>query len=264
MDESHFDSLVVSLIVPGSRRRALAGLLTGTLGMLGWRGGDEIAAHDLKATGKKKSGEAKKRCLKKAKKHAAQHAAEPPPLSCPEGQHACRGQCISVLTCCTDSNCVGGRRCQNGTCVCPPDKPHGNCPGSSRCQQCCTRDDCGAQVFGDGQVCQDGQCVCTRAGTQRCPSGTFWSNTCETCCDHADCSGAERCTSLDLGFPVHAHCACTTNATCNGVCVDAACRDQCFTSCSNAPLGSVCCGSGRGALVCQVDNPGTSQYCGVQ
>jgi hypothetical protein len=57
-----------------SRRRALGGLLAGTLGVLGWHDGDDILAHDPKATRKKKSGKARKTCLKKARAHAAADA----------------------------------------------------------------------------------------------------------------------------------------------------------------------------------------------
>src|SRR5687767_1929496 len=79
MDDFRFDSLARSLGTASSRRRALGGLLAGTLGVLGWQDQDDAVAHDLKAKCKKKSGEAKKRCLKKARKHNAQHANETPP-----------------------------------------------------------------------------------------------------------------------------------------------------------------------------------------
>jgi hypothetical protein len=59
MDGSRFDTLARSLGRAGSRRRALGGLLAGTLGILRWHDGDDILAHDLKSKCKKKSGEAK-------------------------------------------------------------------------------------------------------------------------------------------------------------------------------------------------------------
>ena len=80
MDAERFDTLARSLTRGGSRRHALTGLAAGALGLLGARA-EEAAAHDLKDKCKKKSGEAKKKCLKKAKKHKAEHAREtlPPP-----------------------------------------------------------------------------------------------------------------------------------------------------------------------------------------
>src|SRR5687768_14657954 len=102
MDDSRFDALARSLGTAGSRRRALSGLLAGTLGILGWHDSDEIAAHNLKAKCKKKSGEAKKKCLKKAKKHAALHAAESPPPPPPPPPPVCT------------PSCTGGRTCQAG------------------------------------------------------------------------------------------------------------------------------------------------------
>jgi hypothetical protein len=162
---------------------------------------------------------------------------------------------LSVLICCDASDCAGGRSCQQGTCACPGAKPH-ICPGSTVCQQCCTRADCGAQVANDGQVCQDGRCVCTLAGTQRCPSATFWSGTCGACCDHTDCSGAEVCTSVHLGFPVHPHCACETGATCNGACVSSSCAGLCNEPCpAGVEPGEFCC-SGPDSLMCFPDEGG--------
>ena len=54
MDDFRFDTLARTLGTAGSRRRALGGLLAGTLGMLGWHGGDESAAHELSQKCKKK------------------------------------------------------------------------------------------------------------------------------------------------------------------------------------------------------------------
>jgi hypothetical protein len=105
MDGFRFDRLPRTLTAAGSRRRALSSLLAGTLGTLGWHA-DDAAAHDFTAKCKKKSGDAKKKCLKKAKKHAAMHTTGP---TCPSGQRLCRGACLSVLICCDASDCPGGR-----------------------------------------------------------------------------------------------------------------------------------------------------------
>ena len=132
MDDSRFDALARSLTTAGSRRRALGGLLAGTLGVLGRHDGDESAAHDLKAKCKKKSGGAKKKCLKKAKKHAAEHAAAtslgplPPGPTCTDGSKNgsesdvdCGGSCPRCPTgqgCATRNDCDSAF-CSGGTCV---------------------------------------------------------------------------------------------------------------------------------------------------
>ena len=82
MDVDRFDTLARSLSAIGSRRRALALALSGTLvPLLAW---DDATAHDtLKKCKKIKDKKKKQACIKKAKKHNAQHASEtsaaPPP-----------------------------------------------------------------------------------------------------------------------------------------------------------------------------------------
>jgi hypothetical protein len=245
MDGSAFDTLTRSLSTAGSRRRAVGGLLTGVFGVLGWRGQDDAAAHDLKATCKKKSGEAKKKCLKKAKKHAAQHANEP----CPQGQRPCRGACLSVLICCDETDCAGGRTCQDGTCACPATKPH-ICPGSQVCRECCALNDCQPKAAGfDGLACQSGQCVCTRNGTRRCASGE-WQGYCGECCADSECSGLDCGTHSDSDVP---HCGCT-GVICPGeVCVGFNCAGMCFAQCPpGVDIGEPCCTG----LTCRQDFPG--------
>jgi hypothetical protein len=78
MDSARFDSLTRTLIAAGSRRQALAALV-GSLGLLGWHGTENAAAHNPLKTCKKKSGQQKKKCLKKAKQHNATHTAALPP-----------------------------------------------------------------------------------------------------------------------------------------------------------------------------------------
>ena len=236
MDAERFDALTRTFTGAGTRRRALGGLLLGSLGLLGWQSAEDTDAHDLKAKCKKKSGDAKKKCLKKAKKHAAQHASEPT-LTCPQGQRPCRGACLSVLICCDETDCAGGRTCQNGTCACPATKPH-ICPGSQVCRECCALDDCQPKAAGfDGLACQIGHCVCTRDGTRRCASGE-WQGWCGHCCDDSECSGLDCGTHSDSDVP---HCGCT-GEICSGVCVDFDCKDKCFAQCPpGVAIGQSCC-----------------------
>jgi hypothetical protein len=64
MDPSRFDGLTRTLSGSGSRRRALAAL--GALGLFGWHGIEDVAAHDPSKDYKKKSGKQKQTCLNKA------------------------------------------------------------------------------------------------------------------------------------------------------------------------------------------------------
>ena len=226
MDGSRFDSFTQTLALHGTRRRALGGLLFGAFGFLSLSA-DDAAAHDLKAKCKKKSGDAKKKCLKQAKKHAATHTVVSPP-PCPQGQRPCRGACLSTLICCDDSDCAGGRTCQNGTCACPDDAPHGDCPGSgSVCQQCCESRNCwinGADQ-GDGRQCQSGACVCTVLGTRLCPSGL-----CGFCCDTSECSGGKTCVRNNPG-PGPGRCECAYFPS-----PQVECRGRCVAPCSSSTI----------------------------
>ena len=67
MDADRFDTLTRSLTTAGSRRGALAAVLSGAVSLLSWQGIETVDAHNPKAACKKKSGDAKKKCLKKAK-----------------------------------------------------------------------------------------------------------------------------------------------------------------------------------------------------
>jgi hypothetical protein len=166
MDSARFDRLTRSLGTAASRRWALAAVLSGSLGLLGRQGMNDTAAHDLKKTCKTKSGDAKKKCLKKAKRHNAQHANETaPPAGCPTGTQACGIECLKPCTgftsrnpftckCCgiTGKPCTEGSECCND--ICPAGDPR-VCEGTaSGVNQPCTFD---AQCF-DGN-CSNGVCV---------------------------------------------------------------------------------------------------------
>ena len=219
MDDSRFDSLVRSLGTAGSRRRALAGVLAGALGLVGWPDPEDATAHDLKATCKKKSGEAKKKCLKKAKKHAAQHAAETPPtdLECtPDcagkqcGPNGCSGSCGS---------CGVGKRCDaRGRCVCVP-----QCDGKT-----CGSDGCGAQCGScrDVETCQEGSCMCAAPGPgDSCTSAAeccAYTELDERSCARGDgfCSSIFSVCRYGLGGRCNGSCDCMGDLVCvNGSCV---------------------------------------------
>ena len=234
MDGFTFDRLTRDLSSGGSRRHVLGGLLAGTLGLLGAQTEDAAAKNCKKIKNKAK----RKKCLAKAH-------------SCPAGQRSCLGACLSVLVCCDDTDCAGGRTCQQGTCTCPADKPHGDCPGSGICQQCCKSQDCwidGADQ-NDGRQCQGGVCVCSVPGTRLCPSGF-----CGSCCANSECRGGQLCVKNNPGASYY-HCACPymspSNFDCLGTCIPQACAGNCDKSC---PLMGSCCSANPSALTCQIVN----------
>jgi hypothetical protein len=215
MDADHFDALSRSLSTAGSRRRALGGLLTGVFGLLGGHGQEEAAAHDLKDPCKKKSGEAKKTCLKKAKKHKAAHASEPPPPpppppggTCGVDQKPCNGACIPADRCCTSVDCAPGRSCQYGACTCDEDF---ECPAKEFCQldaHLCmpcrgTGESC--DVGGGGtssHACCSNHCV-----------GVGSVNTCrDNCRAHGECPSGKCCFSILSPGP--GYCALTSTEEC--------------------------------------------------
>lgn len=206
MEADRFDALARSLTNPRSRRGALGGLLLGTLGLLGVRS-EEVAAHNPKAKCKKKSGKAKQKCVKKAKKHNAAHANETPPLPPLE--------CLTVANCpvptaphpCFQATCIAGRcgigpraagavcRAAAGECDvaevcdgisldCPADRFK---PAGAPCTDdgiICTQDVCD----GAGRCTHPGQPPLTPCGTGRvcCTPGT--------CCPpNETCQGGTRC-----------------------------------------------------------------------
>jgi hypothetical protein len=201
MDESHFDSLVKDLTAQGSRRRALGGLLAGVVGLLDWPG-QEAAAHDLKKKCKKKSGEAKKKCLKKAKKHNAAHALETPPGCTPNcagkacGPNGCGGQCGA----CT----IAGQSCNpEGACVCPI----GQEPSGGVCAPRPTCVDAGDLcVHPTSNNCCGGICACANG----VDNGGFCnsligqcakSGTGEPCLADSSCMGTSTCVGFVCGVP---------------------------------------------------------------
>jgi hypothetical protein len=96
MDADRFDALTRALPCAGSRRRTLAAILGGALGLLGLTR-SEPAGVDAAKSCKGLKGKKKKKCLKKAKKSACRKDAD-----CADKTQSCvSGQCKAVC----------GRRC---------------------------------------------------------------------------------------------------------------------------------------------------------
>jgi hypothetical protein len=262
MDGVAFDTLTRSLLARGSRRRALIGLAS-TLGLI-------LGATAIEdATAKKKCPPCKKRKQGKCKGKKPDGTVCPggtcqggrcTPVRCPTGQKPCAGRCIPSNQCCTNSDCPALRpSCQQGSCICPPERPL-LCAGSNDCRQCCTVTDCRPADWMDGQACQNGQCVCTVSGTRRCPAGTARPGACGFCCSNSECQGAEVCLLDFIDQPPQCNCVAGGGAVCNGVC--ASCPGMCNQPCPpGVEPGEFCC-SGSDPLLC-FPSQGGGGFCDV-
>jgi hypothetical protein len=135
-------------------------------------------------------------------------------------------------------NRPNGTYCSVGTCT------------NGRCG-CASIDDCyvNGGTGSDGQVCQDGKCVCTDQFAIRCKE--FYGY-CSECCD--GCSGGRFCQIAD--GPYRCYCNLIVAVDCQQVCIPKACAAQCAKSCSG--IGADCgCPE---YLSCQAEAPG-EYYC---
>src|SRR5688572_1506255 len=213
MESDRFDALARSLSTTGSRRRTLAFALSGVLAPLFVR--EDAAAHDPSKRCKKKSGKAKKKCVKQAKAHDAAHASETPPPCVPDcrgkdcGPGGCGGSC---------GTCGGGSDCVNGICVCPSE--------TEMCQGTCVTPLCLSGMARNPITCG----CCARPG-QDC-SGDCCSGRCDTTPEPGD---FEACRGQREGEP------CQFNEQCSSeLCTDTVCRcpsnrqpcqGQCYQPC---------------------------------
>jgi hypothetical protein len=198
MDPTRFDRLTKSLSVSGSRRRAFGGLLAGVIGLLGWPEMDEAGAHDARKKCKNKSGQQKKKCLKKAKQHNAQHATETPPCV-PESQlTTCGGLCITKINNCgqiVECPCLGLKQClSNGSCA-PACVANEDCPAVCSCSAATAGCGCSIPSVEGPKYCIDGNFdTCEKMpqsciSTAQCPSGQF----CITVAGPPGNCGTNRC-----------------------------------------------------------------------
>ena len=264
MDSDRFDQLTRTLSAAGSRRRALALALSGALAPL--LAGEDAAAHEFSKKCKKLKGDKKKKCLKKAKAHAAQHTSEPPPgVTCTPncggkdcGPNGCSGTC---------GPCPGTSTCANGLCGCPAGRalckgdcvvvcngqqsafdpttcgccgrPGTDCSPATGNPNCCSRTTCiDAEPVGtfcdgqrEGEPCEfDGQCYSAlcRDGVCRCPSG---KEVCKGVC--YDPCWQDQTRKLNCNCCVRNGQACGSPADC--------CSEDCEAgTCVGIPAGEPC------------------------
>ncbi|HEU5430520.1 MAG TPA: hypothetical protein VFU81_02590 [Thermomicrobiales bacterium] len=253
MDATRFDALVLRLASRRSLLATIAGVAAPAFGAADAKGKPRRKKKCKHGLTRCKDAEGKRVCVDLQSDSSHCGACDAPclagqrcvqeeclPNDCPPGQRRCQGQCVPA-TCCGDTDCAGGRVCRQGSCVCPPDKPH-VCAGTSGCRQCCGDLDCSNAPTAGAPTCDRGVCACPITGTHYCPG----RGVCGLCCANADCGGGMQCG----GAPLVCSCDSVPNTVqCQGTCVDAQCESQCARSC--ATPGAVCCGSGDRALICQ-------------
>jgi hypothetical protein len=191
--------------------------------------------------------------------------------TCPTGQTACGGQCVSLTTnqnCGSCGNaCSEGKTCQGGTCAC--------LQGQTDCEGVCRNlltDTANCGICGNacatGASCVNGQCVCP-SGQEPC-NGTCLDlssdpNNCGQC-DNA-CSAGQGCINgkcLDACPPTSCCCNCnyyneltgTGVVTCNPNVTTT--QEECTAFCgANVPPGHMLTGASHG---CQDTSLHKSSY----
>jgi hypothetical protein len=234
MDPKRFDAIARSLTAASSRRSALAGLLVGFMAPLVGNAETEAKRNRRRGRGNpRQNGMARGRDsgdrVGVEKKHK-RHKKKPQPGcssncagkacgagdgcggvcqsgTCSSGASCVKGQCLPDGGGCTPA-CTGGRVCQsNGTCACPPDKPHSGGYCDDTCRECCTSDDCPDRYFMECRHDLGSICVCS--------TGTFECNgICQSCCADGDCAAHYRPPSNGFICNANHGCECQNGSEC--------------------------------------------------
>jgi hypothetical protein len=143
LEPERFDALARSLTTTGSRPRLLGALVLGSLGRLAVGSVNEAAAHDALRGCAKLKGKRKKKCIKKARAHNAEHDNPSSPV-CDNGQTTCAGACFDLQSseehCGICGNqCTEREVCQAGDCCRPSFTLCTDvCAAGSNCSACCS------------------------------------------------------------------------------------------------------------------------------
>ena len=254
MDGSRFDALTRSLAAGADRRRLLAGLAGGLLGLAG-RG---IGAQTCREAGRL--------CVNNL--DCCSEICDQNRCACPPGTAGCGGACLPYgRPCKAGDACCNGAACQGGVCRCPAGAAVCNTINGPVCQTCppdqllgsgcrCLCRSTGRPAGPDGCPCPVGQ---ERCGAACIPAGG--------CCADGDCPPCNECVgggcravpNLSVacdGSPLQligGSIACTTTVEV-GVCVDGAC--WCGAQVYDAAANRCLCGASATAdcapLCCRV------------
>ncbi len=199
MDANQFDAMVMRLGSEASRRRMLAALLGGALGVVGWAGGEAGTSRKCKPKCNECQFCRKGTCKKK------------------NGKKTCKAGKCKKLT--NGTACSGGGTCQSGICTAPTCTDGikngsesdidcgGTCPRCADSRTCITRNDCA------GALCVGVTCTaCTNPGT-RTGCGSDANGDCF--CDTPATGGTNVCTTFPpTGDPVTACGECPSETIC--------------------------------------------------
>jgi hypothetical protein len=282
MDADHFDTFIRTLTAPGSRRGALAALLSGTLSTL------TLASTDAR----KRKGRGKKK--KKKKKKKGKDGTEPEPVEpvnpCPD-KVLCNGECIASDQCCSKADCpaTSAYRCCNGVCTDELIDAGDPCLES---RECCSdycvehdrgRHECAATCRGkpcspEGGCCRGFTCLATGGPPGRlrcggCADADFegFCNSDADCCFSAcnvipalpkkrclsytggPCAKSTDCMSCALSVPSAPNPACRTT-------IGGRSQDICTNGVCGCPEASECCTSSDcPGQTCVLDGDGLSR-----
>ena len=209
MDADRFDALSRSLTTAGSRRRALAGLFSGTLGLFSAWDNEATAKNCKKLKNKKK----RKKCLAKTLPSSPTCTPNCDRKVC--GDDGCGGSCGS---------CVAPETCQSGRCGCVPNCTNRVC-GSDGCTGSCGTGTCPTS----GQSCTAaGQCVCPTDAPDIC------GGACRATCAQTQARnpGTCGCCLRNTSF-----CNLNDNQCCSGHCID---NPAFFPTCAGLNSGVGC------------------------